>query len=84
MDQNKLLINLVDTLVKFNTQKEMLDFLVGILTSKELIEISKRLEVVKQIKKGDSHHSIAKKLSVGVATVTRGSKEIQNGRFQNI
>jgi len=62
----------------------MRDFLYGILTPKELMEIPNRLQIVKMLKKGISHHDIAGKLHVGVATVTRGSREIREGRFQNV
>lgn len=57
------------------------DFLVGILTPKEIEEIAVRIEIIKQLKKGIPQQQIAKKLQVGIATVTRGSKELQKGRF---
>ncbi len=64
--------------------EEMTDFLRGILTSKELSELSARLEIVKMLKQRIPQHTIAEKLGVGVATVTRGSKELQQGRFKNV
>ncbi len=82
--ENKELLELIDTLVKFNSRREMYDFLQGILTPKELLEIPKRLVIVKMLKKGVQHQEIAGKLHVGVATVTRGSREIQKGRFQHV
>ena len=62
----------------------MENLLLGILTPKELAEIPQRLQIVKMLKKGISHHEIAEKLGVGVATVTRGSTEIKKGRFQYV
>jgi len=62
----------------------MQDFLEGILTPQELIEIPHRLAIIKMLKKGISQHEVAEKLGVGIATVTRGSKELQKGRFQTI
>ena len=62
----------------------MYDFLLGILTPRELQELPTRLEIVKLLKQGVPHHQIAESLGTGVATVTRGSKEIQKGRFKNI
>lgn len=82
MDKN--LADLIDMLLKIQTKGEMYDFLQGILTPKELLELPNRLQIVKMLKKGISHHDIAEKLRVGVATVTRGSREIQKGRFQNV
>ncbi len=66
------------------TSEEMTDFLTGILTPKELAELSTRLDIVIMLKKGVTQHAIAEKLGVGVATVTRGSKELQQGRFKNV
>lgn len=81
---NKQLDDLIEAFLKIDSKNEMLDFLEGILTPKELIELPHRLAIVKMLKRGISHHDIAGKLGVGVATVTRGSKEIQRGRFKNV
>jgi len=62
----------------------MREFLLGLLTPKEIEELPKRIQIVKMLKKGIPHHTIAEKLGVGVATVTRGSKEIQRGKFSII
>ena len=84
MKSIKELNELIETLLRIKTKDEMLDFLEGILTPKELMEVPKRLEIVRMLKKGISQRDISDKLSVGVATVTRGSREIQKGRFQNV
>ena len=84
MISNKELSNLIDTFLRIKTKDEMADFLEGILTHKELIEIPNRLAIVKMLKRGISHHDIAGKMHVGVATVTRGSRELQEGRFKNV
>lgn len=75
---------LVETLLEIQGKNEMRDFLLGILTPYELSEIPRRLEIVKMLKAGVSQHKIASDLGVGVATVTRGSKELQKGRFRNV
>jgi TrpR family transcriptional regulator, trp operon repressor len=76
--------SLIDALLSLNTKKEMRDFLDGVLTPKERLEIPVRLEIIKLLKKGVPQHEIATKLGVGVATVTRGSKEIAKGNFSQI
>lgn len=81
---NSNLEELVVTILNIREKKEMYDFLQGILTPKELLELPNRLQIVKMLKRGISHHDIAGKLHVGVATVTRGSREIQKGRFKNV
>ena len=75
---------LVKTLSLITSVKEMDDFLQGILTPQELNEIPTRLQIVKMLKAGTPQHEIASKLGIGVATVTRGSKEIAKGRFGSI
>jgi Trp operon repressor len=84
MISNREVDELINTLIKIKTKGEMLDFLRGILTPKELIEIPNRLQIIKMLRRGVSHHDIAGKLRVGVATVTRGSREIQKGNFKNV
>ncbi|KKR72659.1 MAG: Trp repressor [Microgenomates group bacterium GW2011_GWC1_41_8] len=84
MQLKKELFELADTLLSFKTRGEMLDFLYGILTPKELEEIPTRLQIVKMLKKLIPQHEIVEKLGVGIATVTRGSKELQKDRFKYI
>ena len=58
------------------------DFLRGITTTNERKELSQRLEIIKRLLDGQAQHKIAEDLGVGVATVTRGSKELSEGRFK--
>lgn len=80
----KYLSELVVAIRALGTDKELLVFLEGILTPQELTDISVRLQIVKLLKQGLPQREIADKLGVGVATVTRGSKEIQLGRFNHV
>ncbi len=63
-------------------KKEMEDFLMGLLTPAELEEIPKRLQIVIRLLKGQSQRQVADKLGVGLATVTRGARELKAGRFK--
>jgi TrpR family trp operon transcriptional repressor len=76
--------DLVTIFLKLKTREEVADFLKVLLTDQELDEIPQRLVIVKMLNKSIPQHEIAKKLHVGVATVTRGSKEIQKERFKKI
>lgn len=58
------------------------DLLIGVTTTQEREAIVQRIEIVKRLVKGDPQAKIAKDLGVGVATVTRGSKELSQGRFK--
>lgn len=73
---------LIESLLSVNSRKEMEALLRGLLTQKELEELPKRLEIFKQLKKGTPQHEIADKVGVGIATVTRGSLELQRGQIQ--
>ena len=72
---------LISEFLRHDSKEKMKNFLEGILTLQELEEISMRLQIVKMLKKGIPQHEIAEKLRIGIATVTRGSKEIQKGNF---
>lgn len=84
MKQNQNTLVLANTIKDLSSEKEVIDFLKGILTPKELKDISQRLQIVKKLKQGIPQRIIAKDLEVGIATVTRGSKELQLGRFKNV
>ncbi len=62
----------------------MQNLLEGLLTPSETEEIATRLEIVKLLKQGMGQHAIAKKLNIGVATVSRGAKEIKEGKFKYV
>ena len=75
--------SLVEAFLSLKTKSDVKAFLDGILTPKEREEIPVRLQIVKLLKKGLPQHEIASQLGVGVATVTRGSKEIAKGNFSS-
>lgn len=82
--KDKNIKDLIAMLLQVQNQEEMLDLLRGLLTLGELEEIARRLQIVKLLKAGMSQREIAEKLKVGIATVTRGSKELKQGRFSKI
>lgn len=84
MSDKKLLDNLIKSFLEIKSESEMRIFLEGILTPKELVELPTRLRIVKLLKSGVPQHKIAEELGVGIATVTRGSKAIQQGQFKNV
>lgn len=81
---NKRFSEFVSYLSSLRSVTDMEDFLMGILTSKERTELPIRLQIVKMLKARIPQHTIAHKLKVGIATVTRGSKELQLGRFTQV
>lgn len=80
----KSLDALVKVLLQADSKEKMENLLKGLLTSGELAEFAQRIEIVRLLKKGVGQHDIAKKLGMGVATVTRGAKEIKQGNFKYV
>jgi TrpR family transcriptional regulator, trp operon repressor len=80
----KYLKEFIAELMKHSGKADIEDFLKGILTIQELDEIPKRLQIVKMLKQGIPQREISVRLGVGISTVTRGSIEIQKGKFKTI
>ncbi|MDP3724947.1 MAG: Trp family transcriptional regulator [Nanoarchaeota archaeon] len=71
--------DLLEIMQRAARDTDLLDaFLCDILTPREYRDIARRLQIVKELKKGISHREIAKNLGVGVATIERGVRVIEN------
>lgn len=68
---------IAQVLSKINDQKLIEEFLLSILTKKELEDLSSRWELVKLLDKGISQRKIAKDLHLSLCKITRGSKELK-------
>jgi len=67
---------LVRHLVAIETPEAMDAALASLLTPAEYQEISKRLQIFKLLNEGMPHRKIADTLGVGIATVSRGSRAL--------
>ena len=65
-------------------EESLKDLLIGVTTPKERDELVKRIEIIKLLISGEPQKKIASDLGVGIATVTRGSKELSAGRFKTL
>lgn len=74
--------DIVDLVYSIRDREMLEDFLVGLTSPKERVELATRVEIIKLLLKGELQHDIAHKLGVGIATVTRASKELSQGRFK--
>lgn len=74
--------DVVDLVYSIRNKELLADFLVGLTTAKEQAELIQRVEIIKKLIAGQPQHQIAHDLGVGIATVTRGSKELAQGRFR--
>ena len=73
---------LVKLLLNIKSEAEAKDFLESLFSPEEIEAFEKRINIVKLLQKDKSHRDIANELSVGIATVTRGSKELKLGHFK--
>ena len=76
LDQYKK--EIIEVISKVAKDKQLLaDFVRDMLTPHEFENIAMRWQIVKKLEKGEYQESIAEDLHVGVATVTRGSREMR-------
>jgi TrpR family trp operon transcriptional repressor len=69
---------IIDVIYKISKDKVLLgDFIRDILTPREFENIGVRWQIVERLAKGEHHQAIAEALHLGVATVTRGSREMR-------
>ncbi len=71
---------LFQTLLGISDARVLEKFLQDLLTPSEIQEIVLRWQIVQELYKGTSQREIAEKFGVGIATVTRGSRALQNGQ----
>lgn len=69
---------IIEVLFKISKDKILLaDFIKEILTPREFDNVGVRWQIVKRLAEGEHHQAIAESLHLGVATVTRGSREMR-------
>jgi len=76
--QNK---KLIDVIKLCKSDAELDQLLVGLLTPQEIDAISMRIDIARRLLDGESQRAIAASLGTGIATVTRGAREVRLGRF---
>ena len=73
-------------LAKIKDPRLMAEFLKDLLTPEEFNNIAVRWQLVKMLSKERPQRAISKELKVAIATITRGSRELQNpsGGFKKV
>ena len=74
----KYIEHLVNHLLAQNSPQEMEKALSDLLTTSELDEVVKRLQIFEMLAAGVSQRQIAENLGVGIATVSRGANVLKN------
>lgn len=62
----------------YGERKILNEFLIDILTPREFEDLALRWQIVKRLYSGETQRSVAKDLGLGIATVSRGSRELRN------
>jgi TrpR family trp operon transcriptional repressor len=78
--QKKYDTELLELLCQIDDKFTMSEILSNLLTPQERSELAVRLQVFKKLLSGNNQRSIAKDLGVGIATVTRGNRELKYGK----
>ena len=70
---------LVKVLTRLDDEGEMSAFLSDLLTIRELLDMSQRLEAAVMLSKGESYQTISKEVGASTATISRVSKCLNYG-----
>lgn len=71
---------LIKLLSEIANHEAMSAILSNLLTPQERQELGLRVQIFKGLIAGDSQRSLAKKLNVSLATISRGSRELKYGK----
>lgn len=77
---NQAKTDLIDFLVKINDKKLMSAVIANLTSPQELHELALRLQIFKGLNDGVSQRTLARQLKVSLATISRGSRELQYGQ----
>lgn len=77
--QNKSTQQLAGVLTAISDKQTMQNFLRDVMTEKEIVEISSRLEAAKMLQDGEKYTDIVAKTKLSSRTVARISDWLQNG-----
>ena len=84
MKKNELQYELDNTLTvlsAIDSKERMFDFLLDLMTEKEMLEFSRRFEVAKMLDEGISYSRIEKKTAMSSTTIARISKALNSDNF---
>lgn len=76
--KEKYVQQLSDLLQQIDNKKYLDDFLMDLLTEKELKDITERIQIFRLLKQWKTQRDIASELNISVTTVNRGAKVLKN------
>jgi len=84
MKKNELQYELDDILIvlsSVDSKERIFEFLLDLMTEKEMLEFSRRFEVAKMLEDGISYSRIEKKTAMSSTTIARISKALNSDNF---
>jgi len=69
--------SITEVLSKIDSKDRVLDFLLDLMTEKEMLEFSRRFEVAKMLDQGISYTRIERKTNMSSTTIARISKALK-------
>ncbi len=82
MKQQMVFEDFIELVYSTRDKALLRDLLYSVTTPHERHEIPRRIEVVQRLLRGDSQEQISQDIGAGIATITRGSKELGQGHFK--
>jgi TrpR family trp operon transcriptional repressor len=78
--------DLLTTIASIKKTKLLDEFMVDLLTPKEIVELTKRWQLIKQLHRGIPQRTIAANLKLSISKITRGSRMLLNktGGFNQV
>ena len=81
MKSNELIYeldNVLDVLSKMDSKERLWEFLLDLMTDKEILEFARRFDVAKMLDQGISYTRIEKKTGMSSTTIARNSKSLNS------
>lgn len=77
----KSLTQIAALLYGIQSEEQMMGFLEDILTPQEIVEISERIELCRQLLQGKTQRVVAEELGISVTTVNRWARILKFGTW---
>lgn len=76
-ERYKIIEELFELIANLRTKQEVIEFLLGFLTSSEALMIARRLQIAKLLLKNETYDEIQRKMRVGHQTIAAVEKWLQ-------
>lgn len=82
-EKHRIIGELFEIIVNLKTKKEVVGFLINLLTPSEILMVARRIQVAKMLLEEDNYEIIRKKLKVSNQTITKIEYWLKNDEEKN-